>query len=312
MIHLVIIFHFIAISVGVITLSMAWLYLRTQDDPVIKALFYADLVFSLSMIMDAVRIYLSKNILYLSPGFWTIFETILYIFSFAAIFTASRLVSAAVQCRMPRKLIAVYLTAILTATGILSVEGFSSITINHIILPLVFAIILLGSAIYGFYSIFQSPDRYRPVVKAYSAAMASYFIVVFVVNLISGAPDWLTRVPYSQLIYLTLNALAILYIWKLMCVPLSSQSYNIDQGSDDYLGQLAAEYSLTNREIEIVVELMEGGNNREIGEKLFVSPNTVKNHIYNIYKKTGVKSRFELMSLVSHRQQTVNNQFTAQ
>lgn len=56
---------------------------------------------------------------------------------------------------------------------------------------------------------------------------------------------------------------------------------------------------LTNREKEIVDYIILGLSNKEIGEKLFISPNTVKNHIYNIYKKVNVKNKVELINLVN-------------
>jgi len=48
---------------------------------------------------------------------------------------------------------------------------------------------------------------------------------------------------------------------------------------------------LSSRETEIVNLLSQGMFNREIGERLFVSENTVKFHLKNIYAKLGVKSR---------------------
>ena len=36
-----------------------------------------------------------------------------------------------------------------------------------------------------------------------------------------------------------------------------------------------------------------GSSNQEIAEKLFISTNTVKTHIYKIYKKIGVPSRIQ-------------------
>ncbi|MFO7700345.1 MAG: response regulator transcription factor, partial [Acidimicrobiia bacterium] len=51
--------------------------------------------------------------------------------------------------------------------------------------------------------------------------------------------------------------------------------------------------SLTGREIE-VLELVAGGKtSRDIGDLLYISENTVKNHIRNILDKLGLHSRNE-------------------
>lgn len=51
--------------------------------------------------------------------------------------------------------------------------------------------------------------------------------------------------------------------------------------------------SLTGREIEILHEVAEGLTSREIADKLYISENTVKNHIRNILDKTGLGSRHD-------------------
>ncbi|MBX2990357.1 MAG: response regulator transcription factor [Bacteroidetes bacterium] len=50
-------------------------------------------------------------------------------------------------------------------------------------------------------------------------------------------------------------------------------------------------YSLTKREVEILQKLVLGLDNREIGDKLFISPETVRNHIKHIYEKLHVHSK---------------------
>lgn len=50
---------------------------------------------------------------------------------------------------------------------------------------------------------------------------------------------------------------------------------------------------LTDREMEVLRLVAEGLNNREIGERLFISENTVKNHIRNILEKLHLHSRME-------------------
>ena len=50
---------------------------------------------------------------------------------------------------------------------------------------------------------------------------------------------------------------------------------------------------LTPREIEILSLVAVGAKNEEIAEKLFISSNTVKTHIYNIFKKIDVPNRLQ-------------------
>jgi DNA-binding NarL/FixJ family response regulator len=58
-------------------------------------------------------------------------------------------------------------------------------------------------------------------------------------------------------------------------------------------------YYITVRESEIISLLIKGFSNKEIGERLFISIKTVKNHITNIYQKTSTKNRLQLYNLFS-------------
>ena len=50
---------------------------------------------------------------------------------------------------------------------------------------------------------------------------------------------------------------------------------------------------LTDREIEILLILAKGLSNNKIADRLLISPETVKRHLYNIYQKLKVKNRHE-------------------
>jgi len=54
---------------------------------------------------------------------------------------------------------------------------------------------------------------------------------------------------------------------------------------------------LTPMETKVVRMICQGLKNREVAEKLFISENTVKSHLYHIYKKFNINSRTELMKL---------------
>ena len=55
----------------------------------------------------------------------------------------------------------------------------------------------------------------------------------------------------------------------------------------------AREAGLTPREHEILTLIAAGLSNREIGEKLFVSENTVKTHSSRVFDKLGVNRRIQ-------------------
>jgi LuxR family maltose regulon positive regulatory protein len=61
-------------------------------------------------------------------------------------------------------------------------------------------------------------------------------------------------------------------------------------------GDNSLDESLTERETEILSLLSKGLKNREIAEKIFLSPTTIKKHIYNIYQKLDVHSRIEVVT----------------
>lgn len=62
--------------------------------------------------------------------------------------------------------------------------------------------------------------------------------------------------------------------------------------------EIKREYSLTDRETEILMELFEGNGNRVIAAKLFISENTVKTHIHNLLQKMESASRVEAVDKV--------------
>lgn len=55
---------------------------------------------------------------------------------------------------------------------------------------------------------------------------------------------------------------------------------------------------ISSREEEIIELLVLGKTNREIAEELFISNNTVKTHIKNVYGKLDVSNRVQLFSLL--------------
>lgn len=58
-----------------------------------------------------------------------------------------------------------------------------------------------------------------------------------------------------------------------------------------------SQYNLSPRELEVLKHLAEGSNYQEIADELFISVDTVRHHIRNIYKKLQVHSQSEAVAI---------------
>ena len=68
-----------------------------------------------------------------------------------------------------------------------------------------------------------------------------------------------------------------------------------------HLAEHMGEEELTNREVEVVREVVAGHRNREIGERLFISEETVKVHLKHIMEKLGAKDRTQAVAVAVRR-----------
>ena len=85
------------------------------------------------------------------------------------------------------------------------------------------------------------------------------------------------------LITIVLSLVIILYF--LLYFQSSKMSEN------DAVKKIAVKYKLGTQEEKVLNLLIQGMSNQEIADELFISVNTIRNHIANIYKKTGMKKK---------------------
>lgn len=76
--------------------------------------------------------------------------------------------------------------------------------------------------------------------------------------------------------------------------------YQMEELEDNLqvLDIISKKYNISVREAEIISLIARGMSNDEIMDELFISASTVRNHIYNIYKKIGINSRGQLLHLL--------------
>lgn len=87
-------------------------------------------------------------------------------------------------------------------------------------------------------------------------------------------------------------------IFELQEKLIQKKSNYINKSTEEKISNIAEKNNLTERESDILLQIVNGLNNTQIAEKLFISVNTVKYHIRNIYEKLNVNKRTEITTKI--------------
>lgn len=127
----------------------------------------------------------------------------------------------------------------------------------------------------------------------------TYLILLFLFAILR-ATSFLTDLQIYHILpfyYFIINIFTFLFLNKFL-EPFLKTSLKQKTNNTD-LEQIFQNFNLTKREKEIAVMVCNGKSNKEIETDLFISIQTVKFHIYNIYQKTKVKSRIQFVNLIN-------------
>jgi DNA-binding CsgD family transcriptional regulator len=167
------------------------------------------------------------------------------------------------------------------------------------LMPLVFS--LLSLIMFGYssgYTFARAKEltdiHQRKTLRLFSICYIVFaLLIVLLVNL-SGCWEWFGLAFIFMFmgfhlvpaLFLT-NYLTLYYVAS---VEKNAFSDNLDRLSD--------KFGITRREKEIVQLICKGMTNQQISDSLFISLQTVKDHVYRIFIKTGVKNRVQLINLL--------------
>ena len=93
------------------------------------------------------------------------------------------------------------------------------------------------------------------------------------------------------------NLLNFFLVWR-SCRTVEEMMQTEAETPEAVLNRLAEDYHLSQREKEIATLLCKGKNNNDIAADLYLSPNTVKVHTSNLYRKLGVKNRVQAVQIL--------------
>lgn len=143
---------------------------------------------------------------------------------------------------------------------------------------------------------FQNPKK-RQSLKKFSLLILAIFIPNTTLNFL----QIFNMIPLHLYVFLksfqTLIINLLPFLFMKGFVMKMFPEYIFGTGPEQPPGYLFEKYKISKREQEIIRLICQGKSNREIEDELFISLQTVKDHVYNIFQKTGVKNRVQLSNL---------------
>ena len=110
--------------------------------------------------------------------------------------------------------------------------------------------------------------------------------------------DWLEKAREAGVESFWFKTYSSMSLLEVMDRTMAGESVYPGSAPGVALGGLPAK-DLTHQQRHILRLLVEGLSNREIGERLFLSPNTVKDYLDDLMEKSGIHSRTALVAQAS-------------
>jgi len=238
-----------------------------------------------------------------SPGLALVLIFGVFLAEFAIVLSLCRLVERLKDRKLPR-----FGTWLLTAWGVLfavaSCYGLILLFRNsqvqvfywtHAAWILSMILIIMGSLASGLiYTSRKDPDQ--NALRSFSwILLAGYGLFA-----VSHLDFYLFRTVfhglYDPVMLLFINLCP--FLWLKFFYEKRNPASDTVKNYENNLSEFCRKYSISSREREIIQQVMAGKSNKEIEDILCISFSTVKNHLYNVYKKVGINSRSELMNRI--------------
>ena len=162
-------------------------------------------------------------------------------------------------------------------------------------------VIGLSYTILGFFAVYRAAsfmtmaaESKKLYLSPLGLAVARICEAVAVLAIIETGCDELVSVILVSVLFIPLVILFFLMIKEQYTPSAAPVEIQRELTADERRAAFAEKYGLTRREEEISMFLSKGQSNGEIAESLQLSENTVRFHVSNILKKTGMKDRNEV------------------
>lgn len=295
--HVYFFYFFTTFPIGVVSLSItALIYFKTKDE-LLRYYLYFYSTFTLVIILNTLLFYIWINFtpfhprLFSALGYIEVF-TANYVLMFVTPVFTHYLFSVPHARRRNivwgAALIALFLINQIVKVVIVdeTLKPVGRLIEDIIVVAVILYVVILG--IY-FYKTLEDPARKN---------LARKFLVLFGLFLPASVNDTFfseySPLRFHPILYCAFSIIFTYYFIKQHFAQPESSSTTMP--AED----IFQHYHISPREQEVIELILQGYSNTKIAETLFISLNTVKKHVRNIYPKFGINSRYELIAFFKH------------
>jgi len=311
-----VVFYIIALFIGFLTVYLAYRLNRTYRLGYLSSYLYFLIAFNVMGFLNHIGRYLGVSLLMDSPE-----ETLIlvrYLFAFLAfpfvalsIYLFIAFANDLISTKIPSLFNRLYgiFWGILFLVLVLLGRNYFYTRDEKTIFVFFQAINILGITSFfltPFYILFKTKDIWDVQKKRVAKSFSIIYLFCFgMASLFTSRLVLPYFVPFTALImvfsFFAVNLPPLIYLILSLKKYPAENHLSTPQNSD--LEDFFVVHKISNREQEIIQLMLEGMSNADIEKKLYISPHTVKNHIYNIYQKLRVKNRVQISNLVRNHHQ---------
>ncbi len=135
--------------------------------------------------------------------------------------------------------------------------------------------------------------------RSFARTFASWYLLFGIISsatfILSGLHE---IIPFIFIFFfLSWHLIPILFLY-LYLEKYHGETAAVQDNFEEMLVLFSDKYEISKREREVIHLICKGLSNQEISDALFISLQTVKDHIHRIFVKTGVKNRVQLSNLI--------------
>lgn len=305
--HINVILHFIGFASGIGFIVLLYFLHIKNKLKIMKSIIVADIFFTIILFIDTLEIYMRKNIVehYGSLNGIGDFGYVIAGAGLCWFLTCSIYGLIGRDIMQNRKTMYLFLLSVVLLIFCILTTLNEQLTMQRKYIMYIansyLCILFLYNSVLLLKNLSTMEESIKAIIKICLAIVFGILPMSLITNIFDFLPLFMYKIPYTPLLYFLINAVGIVAIRRYMVqkevVEETKYSQEINDPIDVFV-TLQEMYSITERENEIIKYVIVGNSNQEIGSFLYISVNTVRNHIYNIYRKMGIKNRYELINLL--------------